>query len=147
MKYIILLLALLPLTLSAQLEAKQSEFTAYSVDTLSATDTVIIEFLHANGRGVDFKQTYDYTWIITADSLSGANDGTIYLQYSNTPYGVANPVWYNAETTVINGTTRQTIYYTGTLLTRRSRIYYLTPAGAKSIRVNTQGIAKRKNYK
>lgn len=143
--YLFLLLSL-PCLSFGQIEAKHSYYYSATVDTLGASDTLIIEFEHTGGQQIDFEQTYDYNWIITADSLSGANDGTVYLQTSNSAYG-GTDVWYNAGTTTIDGTTTQTINYTGTLLARRLRVYFLTPSGAKSIRINAQGLAKRKNYK
>lgn len=147
MKQILFALLLFPLAVFGQIEAKHSYYSNYTVDTLGASDTVVVEFEYTNGLQIDFQQTYDFNWIVTVDSLSGANDGTIYLQTSNSPYTSASPVWYDVSTTTINGTTRQTINYTGTLLARRIRLYFLTPSGAKSIRINAEGFAKRKNYK
>lgn len=78
-------------------------------------------------RGKSSNWTYSVQ--IVSDSISGANDGTAYLQVSNDGY-----TWYNVQTLTLNGTAQQQVLYEGILYAMRMRVYAITPnATARNI--------------
>lgn len=131
----ILLFLLMPVFMFGQAKGDLYHFT--QTDTLSASDEVILTFTDRNGAEMDFTRQYDYSILVTADSLSGSNAGTVNLQVSN------GTIWTTIDTDAIDGTTRQFFLYEGTLKARYIRVQVTTPSGAKSIALNTQGAAKR----
>lgn len=100
------------------------------VDSLVNQDTVILNFAYT------FKRPFYYSIQIQADSISGANAGTAYLQFSNE--ASASPTrWNTAQTLTIDGTTTSTALWEGMLYARRARIYFISPSGTRKVRLYT----------
>jgi hypothetical protein len=112
-------------------------FNFSQTDTLGASEELLVSFLDKKGAEVDFTRQYDYSILVTADSLSGSNAGTVNLQVSN------GNIWTTIDTDTIDGTTRQFFLYEGIIRARKLRVQVTTPSGAKSIALNVQASAKR----
>ena len=145
MKYLIFILAFcFPAIIFAQ--AKEAKMLYYEVignDTLGTSTTVIKEFENRYGFDNDFNDLYEYSWIVVADSVSGANAGTISLQFSNDRDTTTSPIWYTSTTSTIDGNVQQLFSYEGTIKARRTRLLITSPSGTRVTRVRTYGIAKR----
>jgi len=104
------------------------------VDTLSNQDTIILNFDYT------FKRPFYYSIQVQADSLSGANQGLAYLQFSNDK---TLTKWYTAQTLTIDGTGSDYALYEGILYARRVRMYYISPSGTRKVRVSTYASFKQ----
>ena len=94
-------------------------------DTLVNQDTIIYTTTPAI---IDVP--YYYSVYVAADSLSGANAGFAFLQFSNDRNGA---VWHTAQTLTIDGTTRSAALWEGIVYARRVRIYFITPSGTRRV--------------
>lgn len=138
MKHLFSTLAL-TLLLAFSAEA-QRFFDIQKVDTLTNRDTIILTTTQKGGP-LNLDVTYDYSIHIRADSISGANDGVAYLQFSNDRTG---SVWYTAQTLVMDGAVADEALWEGTVKARRVRVYCITPnATTRKIRVQCYGSFKR----
>lgn len=100
------------------------------VDSLVNQDTVIVNLDYT------FKRPFYYSVQIQADSISGANAGTAYLQFSNE--NAASPTrWNTAQTLTIDGTTTSAALWEGILYARKARIYFISPSGTRKVRLYT----------
>jgi len=127
------------LMLAAAPAQAQRVFDFYKTDTLTNQDTIIVTTAQVGGPSM-LDVPYYYSVNILTDSLSGSNAGTFYLQFSNDRSG---SVWYNAQTTTINGPTQQNVLYEGIVYARRMRVYFITPSGTRSTKVRVYGLCKR----
>jgi hypothetical protein len=135
--FIVLLLALIGSFSPPDLSA-QAILTYSHGDTLSARDTVILYPISA----AKFKsKNWNYSVHVRADSLSGANAGTVYLQFSND-----GTLWWNHPTSItIDGPAASFDEYgwDGILYAQRMRIYAITPdATARTVRMRTAVILR-----
>lgn len=120
------LLAAAMLTPSADVKAQRYfDLISPASDTLVNQDTIIY-----TTTPVLIDVPYYYSIYVAADSLSGANAGTAYLQFCNDRTGTN---WYNAETLTIDGTSRSAALWQGILYARRVRIYFITPSGTRRV--------------
>lgn len=117
----------------------QRYFDVSDIDTLTNQDTIIVTTANNSGPTL-IDVPYYYSVHVMADSLSGANAGTVYLQVSNDRDGLK---WYNAQTLTIDGTTTSSALWEGILYARRARVYFITPSGTRSVRVQTYASFKR----
>ena len=83
---------------------------------------------------------YYYSIHVKADSLSGANAGTCYLQVSNDRSG---SVWYTLQSMTIDGTGTDEALWEGILYARRVRVYFTTPSGTRKVKTHCHGAFKR----
>jgi len=100
------------------------------VDSLVNQDTVILNFAYT------FKRPFYYSVQIQADSVSGANAGTAYLQFSNDK-ATSNTKWHTAQTMTIDGTGSDYALYEGILYARRARLYFISPSGTRRVNLYT----------
>jgi len=106
----------------------------YKTDTFTNADTITL-------YEVTLKDDYYYSFEVTADSLSGATAGTVWLQAQNCN---SCSTWYNIDTVTINGTS--TISRdTGTLVGRRIRIYGITSGTQSTEYFIGLALARREN--
>ena len=111
-------------------------------DTLGASTTLAYEF-QEKGRAVDFPTSgWEYSFIVQADSVSGANAGTVALQVSNS-LGASTPVWVTIDTDTIDGSTAQVFTYDGVMRYRRIRVLVTSPAGTRRTDISIDAVAKR----
>lgn len=132
-----ILLSLL-LTMAAANRAEAQRFfdlQSATTDTLTNQDTIIY-----TTTPVMVDVPYYYSIHVKADSISGANAGTAYLQFSNHRSGT---VWYNAQTMTIDGTGTDEALYEGILYARRVRVYFITPSGTRKVKPSVHGVFKR----
>ena len=135
-KHIFLILAL---AFSAFLPgaSAQAPLTYSHGDTLTNQDTVILYPISA----AKFKsKNWNYSVHVRADSLSGANAGTAYLQFSND-----GTLWWNHSTSITidgPGTSFDEYGWDGILYAQRMRIYAITPSGTRSVRLRTAVILR-----
>lgn len=106
-----------------------------TADTLVNQDTVIY-----TTTPVMVDVPYYYSIHVKADSLSGANAGFAYLQFSNHRTG---SVWYTAQTLTIDGSGSDEALYEGILYARRVRVYFITPSGTRRVKPHVHGVFKR----
>lgn len=132
MKHIIIIFTLLAplLFVPAQADAQRQFEEVSRMDSLVNQDTVIQEFSYT------FKRPYLYSVQIQADSVSGANAGTCYLQVSNDK-ATTGTKWHTVQTLTIDGTTSSVALWEGTLYARRARVYYISPAGTRKVYLYT----------
>lgn len=120
----------------------QRFFDIQKIDTLTNRDTIILTTTQKGGP-LNLDVNYDYSIHIKTDSISGANDGVAYLQFSNDRTG---SVWYTAQTLTMDGTTTDEALWEGTVKARRVRIYCITPnTTTRKIRVQCYASFKRTN--
>lgn len=100
------------------------------VDSLVNQDTVILNFAYT------FKRPFYYSIQIQADSISGANAGTAYLQFSNDK-ATSGTKWHTAQTMTIDGTGSDYALYEGILYARRARLYFISPSGTRRVNLYT----------
>lgn len=111
-------------------------------DTLGTSTTLTYEF-QEKGRAVDFPTAgWEYSFIVQADSVSGANAGTVSLQVSNS-LGASSPVWVTIDTDEINGATAQVFTYDGVMRYRRIRLLITSPSGTRRTDIAVDAVAKR----
>lgn len=109
------------------------------VDSLVNQDTVILNL------DWTFKRPFYYSIQVKADSISGANAGTAYLQVSN-DVATSNPRWHTTQTLTIDGTTSSTALWEGLLYARRARVYYFSPSGTRKVYLYTDISLKQAPY-
>ncbi|MCA0235460.1 MAG: hypothetical protein LCH81_03670 [Bacteroidetes bacterium] len=135
-KFLILLLALV---------ASFSSLTAqvpitYSDDqTLTNQDTAILYLGLTDSKSKP--ANWKYSVHVRADSLTGANAGTVYLQFSND-----GTLWWNHSTSItIDGPASSYDEYgwDGILYARRIRVYAITPSGSRTVRLRTAAIFRK----
>ena len=129
MKHIVFIFALIAAFATSGMAQRNFEEVS-KVDSLVNQDTVIQEF------GFTFKRGYLYSIQIQADSVSGANAGTCYLQFTNDK-ATSGTKWHTAQTLTIDGTTSSVALWDGTLYARRARVYYISPSGTRKVRLYT----------
>lgn len=144
-------LGLLALLLSAfvvtQVEAQTNApkvFTWVETgDTLGASTTLTYEPV-INGSS-DKSKLWTYDIIVEADSISGANAGTVKLQIANDPPGTASGsvTWFDLDTDTIDGTTTQVFNYSGTLYARRIRVLITSPSGTRRTDIKLAGFLRQ----
>lgn len=111
-------------------------------DTLGTSTTLTYEF-QEKGRAVDFPTAgWEYSFIVQADSISGANAGTVALQVSNS-LGASTPVWVTIDTDEINGSAAQVFVYDGVMRYRRIRLLITSPSGTRRTDIAVDAVAKR----
>lgn len=138
MKHIFSLLLLALALMAAPEQAQAQRFfdiISPASDTLVDQDTLIY-----NTSPVLIDVPYYYSIYVAADSLSGANAGTAYLQFCNDRTGTN---WYNAETLTIDGTSRSAALWQGIVYARRVRVYFITPSGTRTVWPIVNGSFKR----
>jgi hypothetical protein len=128
MKHLLLFLLLL-FAATATVSAQGPRFRAFAnTEVLTNQDTAIYDITSG-----DFKWAATYGITVVTDSLTGANAGTVYLEYCDDPTGT---YWVrDASSLTIDGAATQTIRWTGTLTARRLRVYFITPSGSRTTRV------------
>lgn len=133
MKHVLILFSIIAAFLigSANTATAQRYFEEVSdVDSLVNQDTVILNFAYT------FKRPFYYSVQIQADSVSGANAGTAYLQFSNDK-ATSNTKWHTAQTMTIDGTGSDYALYEGILYARRARLYFISPSGTRRVNLYT----------
>lgn len=114
------------LATATQLSAQRNFEDEFLVDSLVNQETVIQEFPYT------FKHPYYYSIFVRADSISGANAGTVLLQVTNDR--AANTTrWSTLETLTIDGPGSTTALYQGLIYARRMRLHYSTPSGTRRV--------------
>ena len=120
----------------------QRYFDIYnSGETLTNQDTAIYTTDYSGGP-VNIDVPYYYSVHVQADSLTGANAGFAYLQFSNHRSGTT---WYTAQTMTIDGTGTDEALWEGICYARRIRVYYITPSGTRTVRAKVFASFKRVN--
>lgn len=122
MKQLLLLLCFL---VSGVVNAQVRELATSSTTTLTNADTTDVTIL----SGV--KKAYDYSVLITVDSLTGAADGFVDLQVSNDATGAR---WHTLQTLTVTGT-QVLAAWEGTLRARYMRLRYRSTTGSQTFRV------------
>lgn len=112
-----------------------------TTDTLTNQDTLEVNTTK-NGGPAQLDVPYYYSIHVKADSLSGANAGFAYLQFSD-QRGTSPTQWYTAQTMTIDGTGTDEAYWTGICYARRVRIYFITPSGTRSVKPHVYASFKR----
>ena len=123
-----------------------AQYTGYLLDTLkssSSIDTVILYPGGTTSRGATtatlskaFTVPGDLSVIIHTDSLSGATNATLYVEFANanTPN-----IWYRASTTTLNGAAVQQIHVEDNDFTSRKwRIWAVTASGTQNTRIKAE---------
>jgi hypothetical protein len=127
---------------SAQSNASKVVPWVQNGDSLSENTTLAYEL--AIGGTFDKTKLWNYSVIVFADSISGANAGTVQLQISNDPAGTASPIWSNYGTAgTIDGTADQFFNYEGTLYARRLRVLITSPAGTRKTAIRLRGLFRQ----
>jgi hypothetical protein len=145
MKQLLFLFLLVPVVAISQTAPAKGDLLQIrttGTDTLIATDTMSFAF-QSGGVDYDFTGLYEYSILVTADSISGANAGTVYLQVSNSKNDDTTPIWTTIDSDTIDGTVRQYFLYEGLLRARRLRIYIIGPSGTRVTIINVEGVAKK----
>lgn len=83
---------------------------------------------------------YYYSIHVAADSISGANAGTVRLQVSNDRLGTT---WYTVQTMTVDGTGTDEALWEGLLYARRFRVQYEMPSGTRKVRARVYASLKR----
>lgn len=83
---------------------------------------------------------YSYSVHVKADSLSGANAGTVTLEVCNDRTGTN---WIAIQTMTVDGTGTDEAIWEGALRARRVRVRWVMPAGTRTVRAQTYGVLKR----
>lgn len=104
-------------------QGQRADFS--TTTTMTNADTTDLEF------SLNFKKAYEYSVIITADSLTGAANGFIYLQVSNDP---DLERWATIQTLIMSGT-QATAVWEGTIRARKVRLRYASSTGSQTFRV------------
>jgi len=108
------------------------------VDSLVNQDTVILNFDYT------FKRPYYYSVQVQADSISGANAGTCYLQVTNDK-ATSGTKWHTAQTFTIDGAGSSYQLWEGLLYARRARLYFISPSGTRRVNLYTFASFKQAN--
>lgn len=141
-----LFFALMLFTVSVVAQTNAARGVIYTInedaDTLGTSTTLTYEF-QEKGRGVDFPTAgWEYSFVVRADSISGANAGTVALQVSNSP-GASSPVWVTIDTDTIDGATPQVFAYDGVMRYRRIRVLVTSPSGTRRTDIAIDGVMKK----
>jgi hypothetical protein len=126
---------------SAQTTASKVIPWVQSGDTLGTSTTLTYELAIAGT--VDKTKPWEYSILVEADSISGANAGTVTLQVSNDPAGTASPLWFDYDTDTIDGATTQVFNYEGKLYHRRLRVLITSPSGTRRTDVKLRGLFRQ----
>jgi hypothetical protein len=120
---------LLVLIIAGAAQAQGPRFRTFAnTEVLTNQDTAIYDITSG-----DFKWAATYAVTVLTDSLTGANAGTVYLEYCDDPTGT---YWVrDASSLTIDGAAQQTIRWNGTLTARRIRLYAITPSGSRTTRI------------
>lgn len=122
---------LLALFLAPSVSQAQRPFEEISdVDSLVNQDTVILNLNYT------FKKPYYFSVAIQADSISGANAGTCYLQFTNDKT-VNTTRWHTAQTLTIDGAGTSSAIWEGIIYARRARLYFISPSGTRRTDIYT----------
>lgn len=108
-------------------------------DTLSNQTTKTYLTTH-NGGPALIDVPYYYSIQVYADSLSGSNAGTAYLQVCNDRSGTN---WITLQSLTIDGTGTDSALWEGIVYARRMRVYYDMPSGTRKVRARVFGMFKR----
>lgn len=121
----------------------QRFFDVYDVnDTLTDQDEIIYQTNH-NGGPLLIDVPYYFSVQVEADSLSGANAGTIVLEFTNDRTATK---WYTMSAypeLTIDGTTTSKTAWEGIVYARRVRIRAYTPSGTRTVGLRVYGSFKR----
>lgn len=142
--FLVFVLLMFAAVLSAQTNSAKGVIYTINTDTdtLGTSTTLTYEF-QEKGRAVDFPTAgWEYSFIVQADSISGANAGTVSLQVSNS-LGASTPVWVTIDTDEINGATAQVFVYDGVMRYRRIRLLVTSPSGTRRTDIAVDAVAKR----
>jgi hypothetical protein len=115
--------ALILSSISAEAQIRKGRFDQFTVDTLTDAGTLTWD----TGREITDYDPIDFTWHITADSLSGTTDVTIYIQESLNPAGGD---WVNVDTISISAD-GYNAFTSGTVTGARQRLS-IVGAGTQS---------------
>lgn len=142
----VLFLALLFFAIGLSGQTNSAKGIIYTInadtDTLGTSTTLTYEFSE-KGRAVDFPTAgWEYSFIVQADSISGANAGTVALQVSNS-LGASTPVWVTIDTDTIDGSMAQVFTYDGVMRYRRIRVLVTSPSGTRRTDISIDAVAKR----
>jgi len=135
MKY---LLFLLFLVLSVPAAKSQDWLLVRDSTILTNQDTDIVYLLSLSAGT---KSPWSYSVTVRADSLSGANAGTIYLQQTND-----GSYWTNVGSSITvdgNAASYDELTWEGTLYARRLRVYAITPSGTRTVAVRLKATLKK----
>lgn len=116
----------------------QDYLTVRDSTVLTNQDTNIVNLLTLS-QGT--KNLWAYSVTVRADSLTGANAGTVYLQFTND-----GSYWTNHSSSItIDGPASSYDEYTweGVLYARRMRVYAITPSGTRTVAVRTKAVLKK----
>lgn len=105
-------------------------------DTVNASETI---YHYPNGTSFAtsrrFRDLGQFEYAIQSDSLSGATDVAVTVQYA---YDLAGTVWYDAYTHTSNGATSQVFRNEDSALGATwVRFKYVAPAGTQATKVQT----------
>jgi hypothetical protein len=108
-------------------------------DTLTNQTTKTYLTSHSGGPAL-LDVPYYYSVQVYADSLSGSNAGTAYLQVCNDRSGTN---WITLQSLTIDGTGTDSAIWEGIAYGRRMRIYYDMPSGTRKVRARVYAMFKR----
>lgn len=139
----LLLLVAVATRTEAQTNAPKVFTWVESGDTLGTSTTLTYEPV-INGS-TDKSKLWAYDILVEADSVSGANAGTVTLQISNDPPGTlaGNVIWFDLDSDTIDGSDTQVFHYTGTLYARRLRVVVTSPSGTRSTDIELRGVLRQ----
>lgn len=138
MKRLLFITSLL-LLFAVQMEAQKMFDIYVNNDTLSNATTQAYATTK-NGGPALIDVPYYYSIQVYADSISGANAGTAYLQVCNDRTGTN---WSTLQTLTIDGTGTDSALWEGIVYARRLRVYYDMPAGTRKVKARVYGMFKR----
>lgn len=138
MKRLLFLLSML-LCFAVQSEAQKMFDIYVNSDTLT-NQTTKTYGTDKNGGPVLIDVPYYYSIQVYADSISGSNAGTAYLQVCNDRTGTN---WITLQSLTIDGTGIDSAIWEGIVYARRMRVYYDMPSGTRKVRARVYGMFKR----
>lgn len=101
-------------------------------DTLETSTTLTYDFNSLFFSGKDMTHAWSYSITIEADSISGANAGTVTFQVSDSPNSNSiSTLWYDHDTDTIDGATTQVFHYEGLLYSPKGRLTITSPSGTR----------------
>ena len=143
MKKVVFSLFLLFLAAAAASAQRYFDVQSPTADTLVNQDTVIYTTATSGGPS-NIDVPYYYSIHVKADSLSGANAGFAYLQFSD-QRGTSPTHWYTAQTLTIDGSGTDEAYWSGIAYARKVRVYFITPSGTRRVKPHVYASFKRVN--
>lgn len=120
-------------------------YTSLSGDTLEASSTKTKDFNNLLIGDQAFSKLCKYSITVFADSISGANAGTVTLQVSNSEpstVAAASRVWVTLDTDTIDGSADQTFHYTGELTEKCLRVVVTSPSGTRKTALKILAVVK-----